>query len=96
MENHSSLIRGIINDLLRSLSAALVHIDDLIMKIERDSVVFQDAALTNKQLSRSIELFLNLRSECICFIDNLLNNSNLSNESENLIKSQDLLNRNLV
>lgn len=64
MENHSSIIRGLINDLLRTLSASLVHVDDLIMKLERSSDGFPDAILTNEQLSRSIELFLELRSEC--------------------------------
>lgn len=64
MENHSSIIRGLINDLLRALSASLVHVDDLIMKLERNSDGFPDAILTNEQLSRSIELFLELRTEC--------------------------------
>jgi hypothetical protein len=64
MENHSYIIRGLINDLLRTLSASLVHVDDLIMKLERNSDGFPDAILTNEQLSRSIELFLELRSEC--------------------------------
>jgi hypothetical protein len=64
MENHTFIIRGLINDLLRTLSASLVHVDDLIMKLERNSDGFPDAILTNEQLSRSIELFLELRSEC--------------------------------
>lgn len=95
MEDHSSSMRGIINDLLRSLSAALLHTDDLIMKIERDSVGFSDAILTNQQLSRSIELFLELRWECHYFCEHLFNN-NLSNKSESLLINQDLLKRNLV
>ena len=57
------------NDLLRSMSAALVHLDDLIMKIDKNSDGFPDMILTNEQLSRSIELFLNLRSECSYFLD---------------------------
>jgi hypothetical protein len=43
------------------------------MKIERDSEGFSDAFLTNQQLSRSIGLFLDLRSECNCLFDQLLN-----------------------
>ena len=71
MEAHSSIIRGLINDLLRALSASLVHVDDLIMKLERSSDGFLDAMLTNEQLSRSIELFLDLRSECNYFREQL-------------------------
>ena len=78
MENQPSLIRGLINDLLRSLSAALVHVDDLIMKIERDSEGFSDAFLTNQQLSKSIELFLDLRSECNYFLDQIGNTKDKS------------------
>ena len=72
MEKHSSILRGLVNDLLRSLSAALVHVDDLIMKVERNSDLFPDAILTNEQLSRSIELFLDLRSEFSYFIEQLI------------------------
>jgi Mg2+ and Co2+ transporter CorA len=77
MENQPSLIRGLINDLLRSLSAALVHVDDLIMKIEKNAEGFSDAILTNEQLSRSIELFLELRSECNYLLDQLSNKNNI-------------------
>jgi hypothetical protein len=88
MENLSSIIRRIINDLLRSLSAALVHIDDLIMRIERDSDEYSDAILTNEQLSRSIEIFLNLRVECNYFLDQLFINNNSLEESAKLNISQ--------
>lgn len=71
MEDQSSILRKLINDLLRSLSGALVHVDELIMKIERDSDEFADAILTNQQLSRSLEIFLELRSECNYFLDQL-------------------------
>ena len=78
MENHSPIIRGLINDLLRSLSAALVHLDDLIMKIERNSEGFSDAFLTNEQLSRSIELFLGLHSECNYVLNQIFNTKDKS------------------
>lgn len=77
MENQHSLIRGLINNLLRSLSADLVHVDNLIMKIEKNSEGFSEAMLTNEQLSRSIELFLELRSECNYFLDQLFNENNI-------------------
>ena len=85
MENHSPIIRTLINELLRSLSAALVHVNDLIMKVERNSDLFPDAILTNEQLSRSIELFLDLRSECYYLLEQLLfKHRNSTNESTNL------------
>jgi CheY-like chemotaxis protein len=77
MEKHSVIIRGLINDLLRALSASLVHADDWIMKLEQNSDGFSDAILANEQISRSIELFLDLRSEFI-YLNNYLNiNNNL-------------------
>ena len=96
MENHSSIIRRLINDLLRSLSAALVHVDDLIMRIERNSDEYSDAILTNEQLSRSIEIFLNLRLECNYFLDQLCINNNTLKESTKLSISQFKKNMNEV
>jgi hypothetical protein len=63
MEDYSGHIRGLINDLLRSLSSALIHLDDLMMKIDRDSAMFPDVCLTNEQLERSVEVFVELRSQ---------------------------------
>jgi len=45
MEDYSGHIRGLINDLLRSLSAALIHLDDLMIKMDRDSDMFSDVCL---------------------------------------------------
>jgi hypothetical protein len=71
MENHSLHIRGLINDLLRSLSAALVHLDDLIIKMDRHSEIFQEVCLTNEQLERSVEVFLELRSQSDSLLEHL-------------------------
>ena len=56
----------------------MVHLDDLIMKIERNSEGFSDAFLTNEQLSRSIELFLGLRSECNYVLNQIFNTKDKS------------------
>jgi hypothetical protein len=88
MEEQSSIIRSLINDILRSLSAALVHVDDLILKINKNSDEFSDVILTNEQLSRSVELFLDLRSECNCFLDQLFVNKNNSLKENNSTISQ--------
>jgi CheY-like chemotaxis protein len=87
MENRSSIIRGLINDLMHSLTAALVHVDDLIMKIDKNSENFSDAWLTNEQLGRSIELFLELRLASYYFDEHLLNKSNsfLINSQQSVI-----------
>ena len=63
MEDYPYHIRGLINDLLRSLSAALVHLDDLLIKMDRNSDLFPEVCLTNEQLERSVEVFLELRSQ---------------------------------
>ncbi|MFA4904530.1 MAG: hypothetical protein WC600_17485 [Desulfobaccales bacterium] len=63
MEDYSGHIRGLINDLLRSLSSALIHLDDLMLKIDRDSDMFPDVCMTNEQLERSVEVFVELRSQ---------------------------------
>ncbi|MHB9073627.1 MAG: hypothetical protein ACYC6G_08890 [Desulfobaccales bacterium] len=63
MEDYSGHIRGLINDLLRSLSAALIHLDDLMLKIDKNSDMFPDVCLTNEQLERSVEVFVELRSQ---------------------------------
>jgi hypothetical protein len=65
MQTHYLAVRGLINDLLRSLSAALIHMDDLILKLDNFSMEYQDAWLINEQLQRSIEIFMALRSEAI-------------------------------
>jgi hypothetical protein len=71
MENYPLHIRELINDLLRSLSSALVHLDDLIMKIDRNSEVFPEVCLTDEQLGRSVEIFLELRSQSNHLLEHL-------------------------
>jgi hypothetical protein len=74
---------------LRSLSAALVHVDDLIMKIKRNSDEFSDAMLTNEQLSRSVELLLDLRSKFNYIFEQLsVNKSNSLEKLNNYTISQ--------
>ena len=76
MQTHSFTIRGLINDLLRSLSAAMIHIDDLILKLDKTSSEYPEAWLTNEQLQRSVEIFMELRAEAIFFIDTLNSDNN--------------------
>ena len=63
MEAPPSTIRGLINDLTRTLTGSLVHMDDLLLHLDNDSGEFDDAWLANHQLERALEFFIELRSE---------------------------------
>jgi CheY-like chemotaxis protein len=63
MEAAPSTIRGLINDLTRTLTGSLVHMDDLLLHLGNDSGEFDDARLANHQLERALEFFIELRSE---------------------------------
>jgi CheY-like chemotaxis protein len=63
MEALPSSIRGLINDLTRTLTGTLVHMDDLLLHLDTDSGEFDDARLANHQLERALEFFIELRSE---------------------------------
>jgi CheY-like chemotaxis protein len=63
MEAQPSSIRGLINDLTRTLTGCLVHMDDLLLHLNHDSGDFDDAWLANDQLERALEFFMELRSE---------------------------------
>ena len=63
MEVLPSTIRGLINDLTRTLTGSLVHMDDLLLHLDNDSGEFDDAWLANHQLERALEFFIELRSE---------------------------------
>jgi CheY-like chemotaxis protein len=62
MEEYASTIRGLINDLTRTLTGSLVHMDDLLLQLDNDSGEFDDAWLANHQLERALEFFIELRS----------------------------------
>jgi len=63
MEEPPSTIRGLINDLTRTLTGSMVHMDDLLLRLDNDSGEFDDAWLANHQLERALEFFIELRSE---------------------------------
>ena len=63
MEAPLPTIRGLINDLTRTLTSSLVHMDDLLLRLDNDSGEFDDAWLANNQLERAFEFFIELRSE---------------------------------
>jgi CheY-like chemotaxis protein len=65
MEAPAITIRGLINDLTRTLTGSLVHMDNLLLHINNDSGEFDEALLANYQLERALEFFIELRSEYI-------------------------------
>ena len=63
MEALPSSIRGLINDLTRTLTGSMVHMDNLLLHLDYDSGECEDAWLANYQLERALEFFIELRSE---------------------------------
>jgi CheY-like chemotaxis protein len=70
MEPRSTL-RGLINDLTRTLTGSMVHLDDLLLRLDDNSEEFDDAWLVNQQLERALEFFIELRSLYLTWQDKL-------------------------
>ncbi len=62
-------LRGFINDLTRTLTASMVHLDDLLLELDQDSDEFGLAWLVNQQLGRALEFFFEMRSEYLLWQD---------------------------
>jgi hypothetical protein len=58
---HSSIIKGLFNDLSRTLLSSAIFFGDLHLYIENDSKIFEHWWMANEQLKRAIEFFLELR-----------------------------------
>jgi hypothetical protein len=63
MEGQTMPVRGLINDLTRTLTGSLVHMDNLLLQLDNGFGEFDEAWLANHQLSRALEFFIELRSE---------------------------------
>jgi CheY-like chemotaxis protein len=63
MERPMMPIRGLINDLTRTLTGSLVHLDNFLLHLDNDSADSDEAWLANHQLERALEFFIELRSE---------------------------------
>jgi CheY-like chemotaxis protein len=74
MEGPVMPIRGLINDLTRTLTGSLVHMDNLLLHMDNDSAEFDEAWLANHQLSRALEFFIELRSEYMLQHDSINQN----------------------
>lgn len=62
-------LRGFINDLTRTLTGSMVHLDDLLLELDEDSEEFDHAWLLNHQLGRALEFFLEMRAEYLIWQD---------------------------
>ena len=75
-EDHSSIIKGLFNDLSRTLFSSAIFFDDVHLHIEKDSKIFEHWWMANEQLKRAIEFFLELRftyffnAPSICPVEN--------------------------
>jgi CheY-like chemotaxis protein len=90
MEELPFSIRGLINDLTRTLTASIVHLDDLLLSLDNDSKEFADAWQANGQLERALNFFFQLRSEYLIWQEGSFVN-NYKIESYNLTIKDKLL-----
>lgn len=62
-------IRGLINDLTRTLAASLIHLDDLLLDLDKNSSFIDHAVLLDQQLGRALEFFLEMRADYLIWQD---------------------------
>jgi len=79
--------RGLINDLIRTLTSAMVHMDDLFLNLDRNLEQFDDALLADQQLSMALGYLIELRS---FYIDPTEKDQN--NKNHNKIYTRDKVN----
>jgi hypothetical protein len=65
MEEEPSMLKGLLNDLTRTLFSSAIFLDDLHLNLQPDSEFYDAWWQANEQLKRAIEFFLELRSTCI-------------------------------
>jgi hypothetical protein len=70
-EDESALMKGMFNDLTRTLFSSAIFLDDLHLNLQPHSEVYDAWWLANEQLKRAIEFFLELRSTCFWFFDSV-------------------------
>jgi len=54
--------RGLINDLVRTITAAIVHMDDMLLNFDNNLQEYDDAMLADEQLSMALRYVIELRS----------------------------------
>jgi hypothetical protein len=71
MKQEPSMMKGLFNDLTRTLLSSAIFLDDLHLNLQPDSDVYDAWWLANKQLKRAIEFFLELRSTCFWYLSSV-------------------------
>lgn len=71
MENKASILKGLFNDLTRTLLSSAIVLDDLHLQLQQDSEPYESWWLANEHLKRAIELFLEMRSTCFWYLDSV-------------------------
>lgn len=99
MEEPFSRIRGLINDLTLTLSSTIIHIDNLLLTLDRDCEEFDEAWLANGQLEQALTYFIELRSIFLTYQEYFLyrvgcnsNNSRINLSSHKLHELLTVLN----
>ena len=67
MEQEPSMMKGLLNDLTRTLLSSAIFLDDLHLNLQPNSEVYDAWWLANEQLKRAIGFFLELKSTCFWF-----------------------------
>jgi hypothetical protein len=70
-DEDSDLMKGLFNDLTRTLLSSAIFLDDLHLNIKPHSEVYDAWWQANEQLKRAIEFFLELRSAYFWFWDSV-------------------------
>lgn len=88
MENEASLLKGLFNDLTRTLLSSAILLDDLHLQLGQDSELYDSWWLANEQLKRAVEFFLELRSTCFWFLSSIEFKGNARGKGH-FLKAQD-------
>lgn len=75
--------RGLINDLIRTLTAAAVHMDNLLLNFDKNISEYDDALQADEQLGRALEFLFELRSIYLYNINYSINNKHIRNNINN-------------
>ena len=62
MKKESLTIKGLLNDLNRTLFSSAIFMDDLHLNLHPNSEIYHAWWLANEQMKRAIEIFIELRS----------------------------------
>jgi hypothetical protein len=89
-EEDSAMMKGLFNDLNRTLFSSAIFLDDLHLNLQPHSEVYDAWWLANEQLKRAIEFFLELRSTCFWFLDSVDSGTKGNKDGHSILPDQAL------